>query len=143
MDSNVKAPEELLKAQKWANMLDTAIKLPVIPFRIGLDSIIGLIPGAGDAAMLIAGFRIISLGKKMGMPSGLLKTMVRNSVMDFALGFIPFVGDIADFFYKSNILYYISHNVYIVLYIICYMSYVICCMLHFICSTLFIKNSSL
>ena len=102
MDSNVKAPEELLKAQKWANMLDTAIKLPVIPFRIGLDSIIGLIPGAGDAAMLIAGFRIISLGKKMGMPSGLLKTMVRNSVMDFALGFIPFVGDIADFFYKSN-----------------------------------------
>ena len=38
----------------------------------------------------------------MGMPSGLLKTMVRNSVMDFALGFIPFVGDIADFFYKSN-----------------------------------------
>ena len=59
MTSQTKAPKELLKAQKWANMLDTAIKLPVINFRVGLDSIVGLIPGVGDALMLFAGFRII------------------------------------------------------------------------------------
>ena len=47
----VKAPKALLKAQKLANLLDTAIKLPFIPIRIGLDSIVGLIPGAGDALM--------------------------------------------------------------------------------------------
>ncbi|MEC8375443.1 MAG: DUF4112 domain-containing protein, partial [Pseudomonadota bacterium] len=33
----VKAPSELLKAQKLANLLDTAVKLPIIPIRIGLD----------------------------------------------------------------------------------------------------------
>ncbi|OFC70137.1 DUF4112 domain-containing protein [Alteromonas confluentis] len=102
MTSQTKAPKELLKAQKWANMLDTAIKLPVINFRVGLDSIVGLIPGVGDALMLFAGFRIIRMGQKLGMPNDLIKVMVRNSVLDFGLGFIPFIGDVADFFYKSN-----------------------------------------
>ncbi|MEC8487919.1 MAG: DUF4112 domain-containing protein, partial [Pseudomonadota bacterium] len=37
-----KAPKALLKAQKLANLLDTAVKLPFIPIRIGLDSIVGL-----------------------------------------------------------------------------------------------------
>lgn len=100
--SGVTAPSELLKAQKLANRLDTAFKLPFIPFRIGFDAIIGLIPGVGDAAMLIAALRIVYLGKKMGLPPGLVKVMLRNALLDFGLGFIPVVGDIVDFFYKAN-----------------------------------------
>lgn len=101
-DVEVQAPKALLKAQKQANLLDTAIKVPLIPFRVGLDSLVGLIPGIGDAVMTAAGLRIVILGKKMGLPSALVKRMVRNVFIDFALGFIPFVGDISDMFYKSN-----------------------------------------
>ena len=100
--TGVTAPAELLKAQKLANRLDTAFKLPFIPFRIGLDAIIGLIPGLGDAVMLIAALRIVHLGKQMGLPPGLVKVMLRNALLDFGLGFIPLVGDIVDFFYKAN-----------------------------------------
>ncbi len=100
--TGVTAPTELLKAQKLANRLDTAFKLPFIPFRIGLDAIIGLIPGLGDAVMLIAALRIVYLGKKMGLPPGLVKVMLRKALLDFGLGFIPLVGDIVDFFYKAN-----------------------------------------
>ena len=100
--TGVTAPTELLKAQKLANRLDTAFKLPFIPFRIGLDAIIGLIPGLGDAVMLVAALRIVYLGKKMGLPPGLVKIMLRNALLDFGLGFIPLVGDIVDFFYKAN-----------------------------------------
>ena len=100
--TGVAAPAELLKAQKLANRLDTAFKLPFIPFRIGLDAIIGLIPGLGDAVMLFAALRIVYLGKKMGLPPGLVKVMLRNALLDFGLGFIPLVGDIVDFFYKAN-----------------------------------------
>lgn len=100
--TGVTAPAELLKAQKLANRLDTAFKLPFIPFRIGLDAIIGLIPGLGDAVMLVAALRIVYLGKKMGLPPGLVKVMLRNALLDFGLGFIPLVGDIVDFFYKAN-----------------------------------------
>lgn len=97
-----KAPKELLKAQKLANLLDTAVKLPFIPIKIGLDSIVGLIPGAGDALMLFVSLRIVWLGKSLGMPKALIAQMVKNSAIDFGLGFIPFVGDIADIFYKAN-----------------------------------------
>lgn len=100
--TGVTAPTELLKAQKLANRLDTAFKLPFVPFRIGFDAIIGLIPGVGDAIMLIAALRIVYLGKQMGLPAGLVKVMLRNALLDFGLGFIPVVGDIADFFYKAN-----------------------------------------
>lgn len=100
--SEFKAPQALRTAQKWANTLDTAVKIPLLPIRIGLDSLVGLIPGAGDALMLLAGLRIILLGKSMGMPSALVSAMVRNTLIDFVLGFIPVVGDIADVFYKSN-----------------------------------------
>ena len=97
-----KAPKALLKAQKLANLLDTAVKLPFIPIRIGLDSIVGLIPGAGDALMLFVSLRIVWLGKSLGMPKALIAKMVKNSAIDFGLGFIPFVGDIVDIFYKAN-----------------------------------------
>ena len=97
-----KAPKALLKAQKLANLLDTAVKLPFIPIRIGLDSIVGLIPGAGDALMLFVSLRIVWLGKSLGMPKALIAQMVKNSAIDFGLGFIPFVGDILDIFYKAN-----------------------------------------
>ncbi|MDO6568555.1 DUF4112 domain-containing protein [Alteromonas sp. 1_MG-2023] len=100
MDS--KAPQALLKAQKLANLLDTAVKLPFIPIRVGLDSLVGLIPGAGDALMLLVSLRIVWLGKSLGMPSALVAQMVKNSAIDFGLGFIPFVGDIVDVFYKAN-----------------------------------------
>ena len=97
-----KAPKALLKAQKLANLLDTAVKLPLIPIRIGLDSIIGLIPGAGDALMLFVSLRIVWLGKSLGMPKALVAQMVKNSAIDFGLGFVPFIGDIVDVFYKAN-----------------------------------------
>lgn len=97
-----KAPKALLKAQKLANLLDTAVKLPFIPIRIGLDSIVGVIPGASDALMLFVSLRIVWLGKSLGMPKALIAQMVKNSAIDFGLGFIPFVGDIVDIFYKAN-----------------------------------------
>ena len=97
-----KAPKALLKAQKLANLLDTAVKLPFIPIRIGLDSIVGLIPGAGDALMLFVSLRIVWLGKSLGMPKALIAQMVKNSAIDFGLGFIHFVGNIVNIFNKAN-----------------------------------------
>jgi hypothetical protein len=100
---DVKAPSALLKAQKLANILDTAVKIPFTPIRIGLDSLVGLIPGAGDAVMLLVSLRIVWLGKSLGMPKTLVAQMVKNSAIDFGLGFIPFIGDLVDVFYKANL----------------------------------------
>ena len=96
------APEELRKAQDIANLLDTAVKLPVVGIPVGLDFLIGLIPGIGDASMLLAALRIVHLGKKMGAPEHIQSQMMRNVLLDFGLGFIPIAGDVIDIFFKAN-----------------------------------------
>ncbi|MEW9798532.1 DUF4112 domain-containing protein [Alteromonas sp. CYL-A6] len=101
-DAAFTAPVELKKAQRLANLLDTAITLPVVRIKLGLDFLVGLIPGAGDAVMFLVALRLVWLGTKLGMPKGLLVSMVRNALIDFALGFIPVIGDIADLFFKAN-----------------------------------------
>lgn len=100
-DESLRAPDELIKAQSLANITDTAIPLPIVG-GVGLDFIIGLIPGVGDATMALVALRIVYLGRKMGLPKPLLKTMLRNALMDFGLGFVPVIGDIVDLFYKAN-----------------------------------------
>ncbi len=99
----IKAPKALLKAQKLANLLDTAFTIPIVRIKVGLDFIVGLIPGVGDALMLFVALRIVWLGKRMGLPSALVKAMLRNAVIDFGVGFIPFIGDLFDLFYKANV----------------------------------------
>jgi hypothetical protein len=103
IDENFRAPNELLKAQSLANLLDTAVKLPFINFRVGLDFLVGLIPGIGDSIMLLASFRIVYLGHKLGVPSTLKYKMMRNSIIDYGLGFVPILGDIVDMFFKGNL----------------------------------------
>lgn len=100
--TNLSVPKQLLLAQKIANISDTAITLPFTKLKFGLDFLIGLIPGIGDTIMLCVSISIIVLGKGMGMPKAAIMRMIRNSFVDFFLGIIPFVGDIADFFYKAN-----------------------------------------
>lgn len=95
-------PKHLLRAQKIANMTDTAIKIPFTGIRFGLDSIIGLIPGIGDAVMLGASGYIIILAARLGVPKSLRAVMLRNCLIDFALGLIPFAGDIVDVFFQAN-----------------------------------------
>jgi hypothetical protein len=101
-DNIVKAPKQLLRAQKIANISDTAVRIPFIGVRVGLDFIIGLIPGLGDIIMLAVSAYIVLLAKQMGLPKALRIIMLRNSLIDFALGLLPIVGDIADIFYRAN-----------------------------------------
>lgn len=102
ISGNEVAPKALLQSQKLASALDTAIKLPFVPIRLGLDFLLGLIPIAGDAAALLIAAKIIINARSLGMPKGLIAKMIRNSVIDFALGLLPVVGDIIDMFYQSN-----------------------------------------
>lgn len=100
--TDLKAPGALRKAQKMANILDTAIGIPFTKIRFGLDSILGLVPGVGDLVGAALSAHIIRLAGQMGAPKSLRITMIRNSFFDFLIGLIPFIGDISDIFYKAN-----------------------------------------
>lgn len=100
--ADTKAPKQLLRAQKLANLSDKLFTLPFTRISFGWDSIIGLIPGVGDLVMLLVSVYIVVLARQLGLPRGLLVLMIRNCLIDFALGLLPLLGDIFDIFYKAN-----------------------------------------
>ncbi len=72
--------------------------------RFGIDPILGLIPGGGDLISFILSLYIIWIGIKMELPQNKIIRMIRNTILDFGIGLIPILGDIADFAFKSNLM---------------------------------------
>ncbi|MFW8636125.1 DUF4112 domain-containing protein [Cribrihabitans pelagius] len=94
--------ERLEQLERLAGRMDKAFRLPVIGTRIGWDSILGLIPGVGDALTLLpAGYILIS-AHRMGVPNTTLARMVANTGIDALIGSIPLVGDLFDIGWKAN-----------------------------------------
>jgi hypothetical protein len=88
--------------ERVARSMDRALRIPFTRIRFGWDSVIGLIPGLGDAASLIPAGYIIAKSRKMGAPNRLIGRMVFHTGVDAALGTIPLIGDVFDIGNKSN-----------------------------------------
>jgi hypothetical protein len=87
-------------------MLDTSIPLP-LPFaknfRIGLDAIIGLIPGVGDVLGGLLSSIIVLEAWRFGAPKRTLARMGFNVLAEVVVGAVPFLGDIFDASWKANV----------------------------------------
>ncbi len=92
----------LKRITRLAKLMDTAWGVPFTRWRFGLDSVLGLIPGAGDGVNLLISFYTLNLARKMGVPNALLLRMAANAGVDFGLGSVPVLGDVFDLFFKSN-----------------------------------------
>ncbi len=93
----------LNRIRKLSRLMDTAIGIPGTKFRIGIDPIIGLVPGAGDIVSTAFSAYIIYLATRFGLPSKDLRKMIFNIGLEAAVGTVPLVGDMFDAYYKSNI----------------------------------------
>jgi hypothetical protein len=93
--------ERLRRLRSLAWFLDNSIPLPG-GMRIGLDAVIGLIPGVGDAVGAIVSAYIINEARALGAPRSVLMRMSGNVLIETILGAIPFAGDIFDAAYKAN-----------------------------------------
>jgi hypothetical protein len=85
-----------------ASWLDSRWVLPGTNWRFGLDSVIGLVPGIGDAITGLMGAYIIARAHQLGAPPLLLVRMGANLAVDSVFGALPLVGDVFDFAFKSN-----------------------------------------
>jgi hypothetical protein len=94
--------EQLLLARFLADLLDQRFNIPGTSIRIGLDPIIGLIPGVGDAIANLAGSAILVIAARIGVPKVVLLRMGLNIATNAALGSVPILGDVFSIWFKSN-----------------------------------------
>ncbi|HZE71346.1 MAG TPA: DUF4112 domain-containing protein [Pyrinomonadaceae bacterium] len=94
------AVEESLERLSW--LMDDLFRVPVLGWRIGLDAILGLIPGFGDTATSLVSFYILTSAVRYRVPKITLLRMGLNIGIDYVLGSFPVVGDVFDAWWKSN-----------------------------------------
>jgi hypothetical protein len=81
---------------------DAAIRVPG-GIEIGLDPLVGLVPGAGDAVGALVSGYIVLAGARLGVPGSTLVRMLANLGIDALLGAVPVAGDLFDVAWKSNL----------------------------------------
>jgi len=85
-----------------SRLLDEQFRLPGTTYRVGLDGLLGLIPGVGDAVGALLSAYILYEAIRLGASSTVLLRMIANIGIDTVGGVIPIVGDIFDMAWKAN-----------------------------------------
>jgi hypothetical protein len=92
----------LKRIRLLSRVLDEQFRIPGTTYRVGLDGLLGLIPGVGDAAGALLSTYILYDAIRLGAPSTVLLRMIANIGIDAVGGAIPVVGDIFDMAWKTN-----------------------------------------
>ena len=90
-------------AQALAQLLDSSLTIPGTRIKIGLDPLIGLIPGIGDFISNAIGSSLLFLATKAGVPRIVILRMSLNIVINMMIGAIPGIGDLFSIWFKSNL----------------------------------------
>jgi hypothetical protein len=94
--------QRLEALRQVSRLLDSALVVPGTSYRIGLDPILGLVPGLGDLVSPLFTVFILWQGRDLRLPRVVQLRMLFNVGIDTLVGMIPVVGDLFDFAWKSN-----------------------------------------
>lgn len=95
-------PPNLRQIELLAHLMDSVFEIPGLRLRFGLDALLGLIPGLGDTATSIVSLYILHAASRHGVSRITMTRMATNVAIDYAIGAIPFAGDVFDVYWKSN-----------------------------------------
>jgi hypothetical protein len=94
--------DRLARLEFLARMLDTAFRIPGTGIRFGVDGVIGLAPGIGDAITTLLACWIVYEAHRLGAPRHLLAKMAGNVAIDGLVGAVPVLGDVFDVLWRAN-----------------------------------------
>lgn len=89
--------------RRWATLLDSAFGVPGTRIRFGIDALVGLVPGLGDAFTGLFSVGLLVQAARMGVPRIVLARMAVNVLIDLAVGTVPILGDLFDVGWKANL----------------------------------------
>lgn len=90
------------RSRMLARIMDDAVRIPGTRHGVGLDVLVGLVPGVGDLAGSAVSGVILYDAVRCHVPVPVLARMGRNVLVDALLGVVPLVGDAADVVHRAN-----------------------------------------
>lgn len=87
---------------KFANMMDSVVRIPFTKQGVGADAALSTIPIAGDVAGFVLTCYAIHKAKQLGVPNEKLKPVIKLAVTDAVVGFIPVAGTVFDVFIRPS-----------------------------------------
>ncbi len=88
--------------RRLADLLDSRFRIPGTQQTFGVDAVLGLLPGIGDAVGLAAGGVVVTRAVRLGARGWTLVQMLVNIALDATVGSVPVAGTIFDVVYKAN-----------------------------------------
>ena len=92
--------DDIAGFDRFSDLMDTRFRIAGVPF--GLDSLLGIIPVAGDAVTGAAGLYALGTAARLKLPITAHIHIIWNLVVDVVLGSVPLAGDVFDFFFRSH-----------------------------------------
>lgn len=89
-------------ADVLAKVLDTTVKIPGTSLYLGLDPLLGLVPGVGDAIANLIGTIIMGLATRLQLPRIVLARMSLNLLINGTIGAVPVVGDLFSVWFRNH-----------------------------------------
>lgn len=87
---------------KFANMMDSMVRIPFTRQGVGADAALSTIPIAGDVAGFVLTCYAVMKAKKIGVPQSKLNAVLRLAVLDAVVGVVPVLGTIVDIFIRPS-----------------------------------------
>jgi hypothetical protein len=94
--------QRLAGLRRMAEFLDNAFVVPGTNYRVGLDPILGLVPGIGDLVSPLFTIGVLLQARELGVPRVVQARMLINVAIDAVVGAVPLFGDLFDFAWKAN-----------------------------------------
>jgi hypothetical protein len=95
--------DDAARVRNLARLLDSAIKIPGTGKSIGLDAVVGLVPGVGDLAGAALSGYIVLVAARSGVSKAVVAKMILNLGVDTLVGSVPLLGDLFDVGFKANV----------------------------------------
>ncbi len=83
-------------------LMDSAVDVPLLRTKVGLDALLGVVPVAGDLLSAAIGIFLITQARELGASRWLQAKMVGNLVFDAAVGSVPLAGDLFDVYFRAH-----------------------------------------
>jgi len=94
--------QSVARLEAVAKVMDGVLTVPGTNIRLGVDALIGLVPGIGDVISGVISSYLIWEARKLGAPRWLIGRMMANTLLDTTVGAIPILGDAFDVMFRAN-----------------------------------------